>query len=85
MLSRRRFLDVITDPVDDVSSPIGVAHDTAERFPDVAEVWRLLIQKIEGGTSVVAPGRDWLRDFVSQRGGQFSQRAHTIDMGQIGL
>ena len=40
MLSRRRFLDVITDPVDDVSGSIGIAHDTVERFPDFAQVWR---------------------------------------------
>ena len=43
MLSRRRFLDVITNPVDDVSRAIGIAHDTAERFPDLAEVWGLLV------------------------------------------
>ena len=41
MLSRRRFLDVITNPVDDVSRAVGIAYDTAERFPDLAEVWRL--------------------------------------------
>ena len=40
ILSRRRFLDVITDPVDDVSGSIGIAHDTVDRFPDLAEVWR---------------------------------------------
>ena len=75
MLSRRRFLDVITDPVDDDSRAVGIADATAERFPDLAQVWRLLIKKIDGGTSVVARGCDWLRDFVSQRGGQFSHHA----------
>jgi hypothetical protein len=43
MLSRRRFLDVITDPVDYVARSIGIAHDTAKRFPDLAEVRWLLI------------------------------------------
>jgi hypothetical protein len=43
ILSRGCFLEVITDPTDDVSGSIGVAHDTAERFPDLAEVWRLLV------------------------------------------
>jgi hypothetical protein len=42
MLPRRRFPDVITDPVDNVSGAIGIAHDTDERFPDLAEVRRLL-------------------------------------------
>ena len=56
MLSRRRFLDVITNPVDDDSRAVGIAHDTAERFPDLAQVWRLLVQKIEGRTGVVARG-----------------------------
>jgi hypothetical protein len=32
--SRRRFPDVIADPVDDVSGSIGIAHDTGKRFPD---------------------------------------------------
>ena len=36
ILSRGRFLDVITDPVDDGSSSIGIAHDTVERLPDLA-------------------------------------------------
>ena len=39
-----------------ISGAIGIAHDTAERFPDLAQVWRLLVQKIEGRTSVVARG-----------------------------
>ena len=84
MLSWRRFLNVITDPVDYVSRAIGIADDAAKRFPDLTEVWRLPIQKIEGCTSVVARSGDRLCDFVSQRGGHFPQRAHTIDMCQIG-
>src|SRR5271170_3118954 len=43
MLLRRRFLDVITDPFDDVSGAIGIADDTAERFPDLAQVWWLFV------------------------------------------
>src|SRR5208282_2361916 len=43
MLSRRRFPDVIANPVDDDSRAVGIAYDTAERFPDLANVWRLLI------------------------------------------
>ena len=34
ILSRRRLLDVITDPVGDISSSIGIAHDAGERLPD---------------------------------------------------
>jgi hypothetical protein len=37
LLSRRRFLDVLTDPVDEVSGAIGIAYGAAERFPDLAE------------------------------------------------
>ena len=81
MLSRRRF----TDPVDDVSGSIGIAHDTAKRFPDLAQVWRLLIQKIEGRAGVVAGGGDWLCDFVRQRGGQFPHHAHAVHVGEIRL
>jgi hypothetical protein len=39
ILSRGRLLDVITNPFDDVSGSIGIAHDTVNRFPDFAEVW----------------------------------------------
>src|SRR5260370_1398325 len=35
MLSWRRFLDVIADAVDDLSSSIGIGHDAAERLPDL--------------------------------------------------
>src|SRR5258706_310007 len=41
----RSFLDVIPDPVDDVSGSIGIAYDTAQGFPHFAQIWRLLVQK----------------------------------------
>src|SRR6266705_749456 len=41
--SRRRFLDLITDPVDDISGSIGIAHGRVKRFPDFAKVWGLLV------------------------------------------
>src|SRR5204863_3102194 len=44
-LSRRRFLDVITDSVDDISGSIGIGHDTLERFPDFAQIRRVSVQK----------------------------------------
>jgi hypothetical protein len=40
ILSRRRFLGVSPDTVDDVAGSISVAHDTPERFPDFAQIWR---------------------------------------------
>jgi len=42
-LSRRRFLDLVTDAVDDISGSIGVAHDRVKRFPDFVQVWELLV------------------------------------------
>ena len=85
LLSRRRLLDVITDTVDDVSGAIGIAHDAAERLPDLAQVRRLHVQKIQGRTGVVAGAGDRLRDFVRQRGGQFSHHAHAVHVGEIRL
>jgi hypothetical protein len=35
VLSQRRFLDVLADPVDDESHAVGIAYNTAERFPAV--------------------------------------------------
>jgi len=43
-----RFLDLISDPVDDVSGSIGIAYDTAQGFPHFAQIWRLLVQKNSG-------------------------------------
>jgi hypothetical protein len=43
MLSRRCFPDVVTNPVNDESRAVGIVYDAAERFPDLAEVWRLLV------------------------------------------
>jgi hypothetical protein len=56
---------VITDPVDDISSSISIAHDAAERFPDLVQVRRLPVQKIQGRTGVVACRSYRLLDFVS--------------------
>ena len=85
LLSRRRFLDVITDAVDDVSGSIGIAHDAGERLPDLAQVRRLLVQKIQGRTGVVARAGDRLRDFVRQRGSQFSHHAQAVHVGELCL
>ena len=74
---------MITDPTDDVSGSISIAHDAAERFPDLAEVRRLLVKKIQGRTGVVARAGDRLRDFVSQRGGQFSHYAQAIHVREF--
>jgi hypothetical protein len=45
-LSGRRFLDVIADSVDDVSSAIGIGHDAAERLLGLPQIRRLLVQRI---------------------------------------
>jgi hypothetical protein len=44
MLARRRFLDVITDPVDDIAGAIGIRQDTAERFSDLPQLWPIFVQ-----------------------------------------
>ena len=43
---RRRFLDVISDPIDDVSGSIGIGHNTAQRFSDFAPVPYEIQQKL---------------------------------------
>jgi hypothetical protein len=62
MLSRWRFLDVITNPVDDVSGAIDIAYDTAERFPDLAEAADsgardFARSRCAGGFRAACPGR----------------------------
>ena len=85
LFSRRRLLDLITDAVDDVSGSIGIANNTGERFPDFAQVRRLHVQKILGRAGVVARAGNRLRDFVRQRGSQFSHHAHAVHVGEIRL
>ena len=64
---------MFADPVDDGSGSIGIAHDTAERFPDFAQIRRLLVQEIQGCTRVVASSSDRLLDFVSDRCSELTQ------------
>ena len=44
-----------------------------------------LSRKFMGRTGVVAGAGDRLRDFVRQRGGQFSHYAHAVHVGEIRL
>jgi hypothetical protein len=83
MLSRRRFLDMVSNSIENDSRAVGVAYDTAERFSDLAEVRRLLAQKNQGRTGVVARATNRLRDFVSERRGQFSHHAQAGHVSEI--
>jgi hypothetical protein len=85
LLSRRSFLDVIPDPVEDISGSIGIIHDAGERFPDLAKTWRASVQEVHRRAGVVARGGNRLRDFVGQRGGQFSHHAQAVHVREIGL
>src|SRR5215831_17117489 len=53
LLSRRRFLDLLPDAIDDVSGSICVANDTGECFPDLAHIRRSHLQKILGCPCIV--------------------------------
>src|SRR5262245_47670291 len=83
ILPRRRVSYLITNTINDASGSSGVAHDAVERLPDLAEVWRVSVQKIHGCTSVIARTGDRLRDLMRQRGGQFSHYAHAVHVGEI--
>ena len=84
--SRRRFLDVVPNPVEDLSGSISEALTTLSScFSDLAQVCWLLIQEIQSGTRVVARGGNRLADFVRQRGGQFSHHAHAVHVSEIRL
>ena len=60
-----------------------MAGITPPRFHDLAQVRRLPLQKVERGASVVARGCDGLRDFVGERGGQFSHHAQAVHVGEL--
>jgi hypothetical protein len=82
---RRRFPDVIADPIDDLSGSIGIGHDTGKCFPDLAQLGRLPIQEIQGRSSVVARGGDGLGNLVDQRSGLLSNDAQAVHVREIGL
>ena len=67
LLSRRRFFDLIADPVDNVSGAIGVPNDSVECFSYLAQVWRMYVKKIHGRPGVVARSGDRLLHFMCQR------------------
>jgi hypothetical protein len=56
-LSEWRFLDLLSDAIDDFSGSIGVANDIGERFPDLAWVRPLHLQKILGRPCVIAAAK----------------------------
>jgi len=62
LLSRRRFLHMLTDAVDDVSNSIDVAKDATECFPDLAQIRGLQVgflraAQAAGGLALVKPGQ----------------------------
>src|ERR1700686_4923489 len=85
LLSRRSFLDVIPDAVEDLSSSIGIIYDAGERFADLAQIWRASVQEVRGRAGIVARGGNRLRDFVSERGGQLSHHTQAIHVREIRL
>src|SRR6516165_5629966 len=82
---RRRFFDVIFDPVDDVCGPTGFGHNTIERFPSFAQIRRLHLQKILSRTSVIARRRDRLDDLMGDRLTQLFHGCDTIGTCQLDL
>jgi hypothetical protein len=78
-------LNVISNPVDDVSRSIGIVYDAAQGFPDFTQLWRLLVQKIQGRTGVVACCGDRLLDVVSNRSRELTQSRYATDMRKIGF
>src|SRR6516165_2164421 len=64
LFSRRRFLHLLSDAIDDVSGSIRIANDTGERLLDLAQVRRWHPQKILSCPSVVACAGDRLCNFV---------------------
>ena len=52
---------MLADPVDNLSGSMYIVDDTAKRFPDLPQVWRLLVQEIERRAGVIARGGDRFR------------------------
>src|SRR6516162_11846547 len=68
LVSRRRFLDVIPDAINDLCGSVDIADETIECGVDLVRLRRLHLQEILGRTSVVPRAADRLCDLVSQRG-----------------
>jgi hypothetical protein len=85
VVPRGRFSDLIPDPVDNASGSISIAYDTAQRFPDFAQVWRASVQEILSRPRVVTRATDRLVDFVSDRSRELTQSRYATYMGKFGL
>jgi hypothetical protein len=83
ILARRRFLYVSPYAVDDVSSSIGIAHDTPERFSHLAQIRRPFGEEIQRRARVIACGGDRLLYLVSERSRQYSHHAQAVYVGEV--
>ena len=84
-LARWRLPDVVADPIDDIRGAVGIPDDAVESFPDLAQIRRLLLQKIHGRAGVVARSGDRLLDFMRQGSRQLSHHAQAVHVREIRL
>ena len=80
-----RLLDEGTDPADDVAGSLAVLDDATERLPDLLQIRRLGAKPAQGGIGIGDCRRNWLADFMGNRGRQLPHRRDAIDVRELHL
>src|SRR5208337_661688 len=73
------------NPGDDFTGSLPVADDPAGGFPGFLQIGHISGQPAQTRATATHNAREWLVDFMRDRGGQFPQYAYPVDVRQIGL
>src|SRR5208337_872989 len=73
------------NPGDDFTGSLPVADDPAGGFPGLLQIRHISGQPAQTRAAATHNAREWLVDFMCDRGGQFPQYAYPVDVRKIGL
>src|SRR5208337_1235121 len=73
------------NPGDDFTGSLPVADDPAGGFPGFLQIRHISGQPAQTRAAATHNAREWLVDFMRDRGGQFPQYAYPVDVRQIRL
>src|SRR4030095_3822002 len=85
ILARGRLLNQRADPADDVVDAMAKSGDARQCLPDLLDIGLMAIQKAQGGLRVGYRRRDWLVDFVGNRGRHLSEGRDAVRVCQLHL
>ena len=82
-ISRRQFLNVISNAGNDLLGSVGIPYNAGKRLHCLAQVWRPHFQEAHASTRVIACCGNRMKNLVSQRGSQLSHHAQPVEVREI--